>query len=268
MRAFFARQPLFAPLQPWLDGVQGQAVPPDVHHLDILARQQQIVSGGGQPLRFVVPHGTGLAYEERIWWLGEVETRPGNWHDAFNALVWLAFPRTKAALNHAHHEALSAQRHTLPSHGKRGSVRDALTQFDECGVIVASSDLMLWKDLCAHHWKKVFWEQRAHVRQHLRVFVFGHATYDLLRHPHLGLCGKAVFLHVDEAWLKQTVEAQCQNVDQRLAQRFHPQALNGYRTPKDFHPLPLLGIPGVTPENEHAGYYENTRQFRPLRVVS
>lgn len=264
------QHPLFAPVQSLLDGLQIHDEPAEIHRFNTLARQRGLTNDRGQPLQFVTPHGSGLAYEERVWWLGEIETRPGHWHDAFNALVWLTFPRIKAALNHAHHVALSAQRHTMSSHekGQRGSMRDALTQFDECGVIVVSSDLALWKDLCAHHWKKVFWEQRDHVRQQLRVFVFGHATYDLLRHPHLGLCGKAVFLPVHEDWLTQTLEAQCRDIDQRLARRFHPQALNGYRTPKDFHPLPLLGIPGVTPENEHADYYENTRQFRPLRVES
>jgi hypothetical protein len=36
---------------------------------------------------------------------GEVATRPGNRHDFFNALIWLAFPRSKAAINRRHHEA-------------------------------------------------------------------------------------------------------------------------------------------------------------------
>ncbi len=275
------QQPLFAPVQSLLESLQAHDAPPDIHHLNRLASQYDLKNARGQRLQFVAPHGSGLAYEERIWWLGEIETRPGNWHDAFNALVWLTFPRIKAAINHGHHESLAAQRHvTSPTltatltatstsrpKGQRGALRDALTQFDECGVIVASSELHLWKELCAHRWKEVFWEQRHQVQQHLRVFVFGHATYELLRHPHLGLCGKAVFLHVDEAWLSQTIASQCQDIDQRLAQRFHPDALNGYRTPKDFHPIPLLGIPGATPENESALYYENTRQFRPLRTV-
>ena len=31
-----------------------------------------------------------------------VETRPGNRHDLFNALAWLAFPLSKAGLNARH----------------------------------------------------------------------------------------------------------------------------------------------------------------------
>ncbi|MBP9712056.1 MAG: DUF3025 domain-containing protein [Sterolibacterium sp.] len=263
----YTRQPLYAPLRSLLDELQIGDAPPSLGLLNERAAAAGLSNAAGKPLRFVAPHGSGLGYEERVWWLGEVETRPGNWHDAFNALVWLAFPQTKAALNQRHHQELAAQRHATPHVGQRGLLRDALTQFDECGVLVAGSDLALWEGIRAHRWKDVFWTQREHFCQSLRVFVFGHASYDLLRHPHLGLCGKAAFLHVDAAWLTQTIAQQQADIDVRLAQRFHADGFNGYTRPRDFHPLPLLGIPGATPENESALYYENTRQFRPLQVV-
>mgnify|MGYP000420307001 CR=1 FL=1 len=38
-------------------------------------------------------------------------------------------------------------------------------------------------------------------------------------------------------------------------------------TPRDLQPLPLLGIPGATTENETATYYADTRQFRPARTI-
>jgi hypothetical protein len=47
----------------------------------------------------------GLVYECRIWETGEVETRPDNWHDFFNALVWLSFPQTKIAVSASPHAA-------------------------------------------------------------------------------------------------------------------------------------------------------------------
>ena len=40
-----------------------------------------------------------------------------------------------------------------------------------------------------------------------------------------------------------------------------------YVRPRDFAPLPLLGMPGATPDNEFPAYYDDTRQFRPLRAV-
>ena len=68
----------------------------------------------------------GKSYEERIFRTGEVATRPGSWHDLFNALAWLAFPRAKAALNRLHHDEL-ARRGDGPA---RGTVRDVATLFD------------------------------------------------------------------------------------------------------------------------------------------
>ena len=32
-----------------------------------------------------------------------------------------------------------------------------------------------------------------------------------------------------------------------------------------WRPLPLLGIPGATAENENPAYYDDVRQFRPAR---
>ncbi len=34
-------------------------------------------------------------------------------------------------------------------------------------------------------------------------------------------------------------------------------------SPRSLSPLPLLGIPGVTADSEHAEYYRDPRQFRP-----
>jgi len=259
----FVAQPLFAPLLPLLAGLS-DGEPPARASLNALAAERGIVSGSGVPLRFVVPGASGMSYEERAYWLGEVETRPGRWHDCFNALTWLSYPLTKAALNARHHHALHRNRESTG--GRRGPLRDALTQFDECGVAVVSPDLELWQDIRAHRWKEVFWTRREATQRSLRVFVFGHASFDMLRTPRIGLCGKAVFLHVDATWLAQSLPAQCADVDLRMAQRFTGD-LQAYAKPRDFHPLPLLGIPGATPDNEFPAYYEDTRQFRPLRLV-
>lgn len=264
MLPVFAAQPLFVPFLALLDRLTDGGAPPEHARLNALAAERGIVSGSGTPLRFVVPGASGMSYEERAYWLGEVETRPGNWHDCFNALAWLTYPLTKAALNARHHESLQEHREVSP--GRRGPLRDALTQFDECGVAVLSPSLELWKGICAHRWKDVFWTQRTVAMNSLRVFVFGHATFDTLRTPRIGLCGKALFLHVDGDWFAQPLNAQCADVDRRLAQRFTGD-LQAFLKPKDFRPLPLMGIPGVTPDNEFPAYYDDTRQFRPLQRV-
>lgn len=193
MASFDLNQPLYAPLLPWLQALPSTLVPPAIDWFNREAERAGIETASGLPLHFVLPHGTGLRYEERIWWLGEVETRPGNWHDAFNALVWLAFPKTKAALNRCHHQAEMKRQHAVSASSARGPLRDALTQFDECGVVVVSSALDLWLDLCEHRWHKVFWEARARFIETTRVVVLGHASYDLLRRPHLGLLSMAIY---------------------------------------------------------------------------
>ena len=260
----FASQVLFAPLASLLARLPSDSAPLDVEPLNTLALEHGIVSGGGAQIRFVTPGGSGMSYEERVYWLGEVETRPGNWHDGFNALIWLAYPLTKAALNSCHHQALAEQ--PAPRSSGRGPLRDALTQFDECGVAVVSSRLDLWEGIRAHRWKDVFWTRRAEAVSCLKVFVFGHASFDMLRTSRVGLCGKALFLHVDDAWLEQSTDMQLTDLDARMARRF-TGAMQAYTTPRDFYPLPLLGIPGVTPDNESPYYYDDPRQFRPLHLV-
>ena len=258
----FALQPLYAPLAAYAEALVEAGEPPDGERLNAWSEASGMVSAGGAPLRFVVPGGSGLTYEERIYWLGEIETRPGNWHDAFNALVWLAFPRSKAALNARHHQAFAAGGGV--GQASRGALRDCLTQFDECGAVVVCSRLDLWQALCRHRWQEVFWTRRAETRRHLRVFVFGHASYDMLRTPHLGLCAKSLLLHVDADWHGQDPAQQLLDVDARLAQRF---ASDFTPRPRDLQPLPLLGVPGATPDNACAEYYLNTRQFRPPRLL-
>ena len=123
--------------------------PPSLDEFNACATELEIISGSGAPLKFVAPDdaglASGLAYEVRTFERGEVVTRPDNWHDAYNALVWLEFPRSKAVLNSRHVEALAGE---VP--GKRAQVRDHITQFDECGVVITGMRSEVWQDLCAH----------------------------------------------------------------------------------------------------------------------
>lgn len=262
MTSEFSAQPLFAPIAPLLEEFTRGGELPDVAALNRRAAAAGMVCGSGKPLSFVVPGGSGLPYEERVYWLGEVETRPGNWHDFLNALVWLRFPHTKAALNARHHAARAALQ--AARQGRRGPLRDALTQFDECGAALIASDPSMWEDVRLHRWKELFWRRRREAVERLRLFVFGHASYDTLRMPHVGVCAKAVFVQVDAEWMDQPIAAQLADVNARLAGRF---AGDLYARPRDFAPLPLLGVPGATPDNEYPAYYDDTRQFRPLRAV-
>jgi hypothetical protein len=221
------------------------------------------LSAGGRPVRFTGEGPGAYGYEQAVFETGAVHTRPGNWHDFFNGLVWLRFPLTKAALNARHLAGLARERAAGSS--RRGALRDAATQFDEDGIVVLSAAPRLVELLRGHEWKSVFWERRAEVQRSLRFVVFGHALYDKLRQPFHGLCGKAVFLDADAALLGQTPDAQLAAIDRRLAAGWRDETR--WRRPAELAPLPVLGIPGVTAENADPAYYDDRWQFRPLRRV-
>lgn len=242
---------LYAPLRPWLERGVFTA-----EQLNEEAARRGLTTGTGQPLRFMPPVSDGMGYEVRAYETGQVETRLDNWHDLFAAWIWMAFPKAKAAMNLRHWQAMAEEQ------GRRGAVRDALTQIDECGVVVLCTDLSLWDGIRAHRWGEVFAERREDVARHLRFLVVGHGSLDALRSPFVGLCGKALCFHVPA--LPPGMAEQMALADELLAGFLLREA---DLTPRRLQPLPLLGIPGVTPDNEVAEYYEDTRQFRPARPV-
>ena len=119
-----------------LDFSGGEA--PGIDALNDLMRRRakSIVTAGGHSVRFSEQNmdPSALGYESQIFETGSVSTRPNSMHDLFNALVWLTFPLTKAAINHRH---IAARASPTPG-GNRGAAQDLLTLFDECGVFVVS----------------------------------------------------------------------------------------------------------------------------------
>lgn len=224
-------------------------------------------SGSGWPLCFVSPDAcsetclrgrAGESYEARIFRCGQIATREGNWHDLFNALAWLTFPRTKRELNRAHHE------HIRESTSKqRGTARDALTLFDESGVLIACADPSLSQLLTAFRWKELFWERRDDVDNCMRFFVFGHALHEKALAPHAGMTGRALILECSHSFMDAPVARQLAELDERAAAWLRdPTALASTRL---LAPVPLLGIPAWDPGNNAAAYYDNTEVFRPGR---
>lgn len=253
-----AGQSLFesvAPLMRTLEGIDADALNARASVLP----ERPYIAATGRPIRFVVPDADPMAYEQRVHERGEVPTRPDNWHDLFNALVWMRFPRAKAALNAVHIEEMGPRGGSAP----RGARRDAATQFDESGLVVLSADPALLSLLASHRWTELFWQQRQSVCRHMRFLVFGHGLLDALRRPFHGLCGRAVLIETDAALADAGIDAQASHADAVIAERF----LRGdcYPRARCFTPVPVLGIPGVTPGNACRDYYEDTRQFRPPR---
>jgi hypothetical protein len=252
---------MFAPLREVGGTLNDLTAWPSVADLQRLAGPE-VVSGAGTPVAFVEAGAQGrsdLPYEQRIFSSGEVVCRRQEWHDLFNALVWLAFPRTKAALNARHVREMA---HEAP--GKRGRVRDALTLFDEGGLIVASADGALLRLIREFRWKALFWERRAELTRHMRWFVFGHALYEKALAPFVGITASAVLLEVDEGFLAADTHAQLALADRRVAKMLASEET--VRTPRDFSPLPVLGVPGWSPFTEDERFYDNTGYFRPGRT--
>jgi hypothetical protein len=212
----------------------------------------------GVPIRCVHPDRCALSYEERIFVHGEIVTRPRCWHDYFNALVWMTFPQIKAALNALHVDEARGN----SDRGSRGALRDAATQFDESGIIVASADPSLLELLAKREWRPLFWERRRDVLTRMRFLVFGHGLYDALRAPFYRMCGRAALVEVDQRVVDADVGGQCAHVDPIVAERFAGRQC--YPRPGALMALPLLGIPGVHAANACAAYYEDAVQFRPL----
>lgn len=221
-----------------------------------------ICSGSGAPVRFVdVSSGSpdAPAYEVRAWRDGEVPTRPGSWHDAYNAMAWLAWPKSKRVLNDLHHERITSA--TPPS--GRGTARDVLTLLDEDGLVVACADATLADLLRGFRWKELFWMRRDSVLASMRFHVFGHALADKLRVPFRGLTAKSLIFIVEPDELRLPPDRQVALLDARLADRLRqPQSLASTQV---FSPLPVLGIPGWHAANAEAVYYDDDWQFRPGR---
>jgi len=252
--------PIFTALMPLLGRLPPERLP---RHDELNALVSGGVSGGGAPIRFVPPAAPSrefsAQYEVRIFETGEVQTRPDNWHDLFNALVWLAFPRTKAVLNRYHCEEIRARR----GERLRGTARDVLTLFDEGGIVVASADAELPVLLRDFRWKELFWSRRTDVLRSMRFFVFGHAIYEKALEPYKGVTAKALIVDTAPGLLDAPIQGQLSELDARAADYFsQAQALASTR---NLSPLPILGIPGWDPSNGSEEYYDDASQFRPGR---
>lgn len=237
----------FAPYRALIEALALARGLPSLDALNALAAELGIVQARGLPLRFFVPAGRVSArdYETHILRTGQVPTRAETWHDVLNALVWLRFPRFKAALNAAHGAALASETGPL-----RGPRRDALTVLDESGVWVVSRDPALPAQLAARAWHALFWAARARVLNEMRFVVVGHALLEKLLAPYPSITGKCLML------ISDTLDADA--ADAQAA-----AALTSIDSPRQLAPLPVQGIPGWDAANASDAYYANAAVFRP-----
>ncbi|MFT4928744.1 MAG: hypothetical protein ACI8WB_004864 [Phenylobacterium sp.] len=201
----------------------------------------------------------GRYYEQVIYESGEVPTRLNGWHDLFGALIWCLLPRTKALLNQLHFQDIEA-------HGqkKRTAKRNAITLLDECGVILATSNPEFSRQLRDHQWHWGFVDQRHQWGKTVAPFIIGHANYEMLTKPYIGLTGKALFISVEVDFFTMTLTEQYLILDAKLFALISEADI--LKNNQQLSPLPLLGVPGWYEANEDAAFYDNIEYFRPKRV--
>jgi len=235
----------------------GDAGFPDCARLNALLGPDA-VNGAGQPVRFV-PSGTldDTPYEQQVWKSGLIATRPGSWHDLFNALVWVRFPRIKSAMNALHHQEIAAS-----GDARRGPVRDALTLFDECGAIVFSADAQLLGKLAQRSWHDVFVRDSARWESATGLCVCGHAMLEKCLSPYKSMTANALLVRLRGGQMKLERERLLRLLDERLAAAVLGGGL--LRHPSRLSPLPLAGVPGWWRGGAQDGpFYADKRVFRP-----
>jgi len=191
----------------------------------------------------------GLHYEARIHDEGRIATRADNWHDLFNALMWMERRELKCAVNAAY-----VREAALPRTVPRTRPQCALTHFDEAGAVVVLRDAGLLAPWDAHDWHGLLWRARARWTAGATLVIFGHALLEHLLFPRALTVAKCVVVTGD--------------VTPAAARRLVADRIDAgqlLRDPSELRPLPLAGIPGWYPHNLQENFYREAGCFRPLR---
>lgn len=227
-------------------------------------------NSSNKPLTFTsqnaLPHGT--AYEAFIAKTGKIPTR-NNLHDWFGACIWSIFPESKALLN-AKHIA------NLTDDNQRNRLRDTATIFDENGAILvvcdddvgqsigASLQHFDWRNCLVtprHAWHNPYC---ASTNDKAQLFIFGHALLEQLITPRKPLCSHTLIITMPATFFHLSLSAKLHTLDKKLRQTLDALLVDGV-TPRQFNPLPVLGVPHFWQENSNATFYQDDFVFRAGR---
>ena len=249
---FFHSSPVFQSIRSFAKNFSRSKNWPNLAELESLFVQQKLtikpVPQGAAPQTFE-EH-----YEPRIYLKGELQTRTENWHDFFNAMIWLQFPETKKALNQLHFHAAKKR----PVGSNRSPLENAITLFDECGCVLVTDDASLFELVRQHHWHELFWQQRDFLSQHLECVVVGHAMHEKALKPYIGMTSHALLITSAEL-LKEVQQKNYRQLDLHISQLWLEGEVSRSR---DLQAFPLLGMPGWHADNGQEDFYFNQDYFR------
>jgi Protein of unknown function (DUF3025) len=212
-----------------------------------------LASLGTAPVNFVpqsrLPEG--MAYEKFIFDSKQCPTREGL-HDFFNGLCWLQFPKIKSRLNQLQAEQIER----LGSVTSRGSVRDALTVFDENAAFLFAPPA-LWQALLDKDWQRLFVTLRP-LWAEATLVLFGHALLEKLVHPRKAITAHVYVCNYPDSAKPPSLEA----IDAFIAADLSAEKLAA----KPFAPLPIMGVPRWLAANENVGFYDDASVFRLPKV--
>lgn len=266
---FSQRSRLFEPLLPLLPHFSHLTRWPRLDELQALLTNWSptVRTLSGQPLCIVAQAGQPDAFEQhyapRIYFTGELQTRTENWHDFFQLLSWLMFPRTKALINSLHISPARERISRGQDIGRRSPLENMLSLFDEGGAVLVSSDASLLALVRKFRWKTLFWEQRELLAEQFDCVGFGHALYEKALVPYLGMTANCILLEAGPEYFALNWPERWAWIDEQLL-----SVLSGRDVlcgPRDLQPFPVLGMPGWDDANAVEQYYDNTSYFRPGR---
>lgn len=218
---------------------------------EYLLKYKEIATHSGKKLKCLANDELQQPYEVEIFENGNLPTRENNWHDYFNFCVWVNFPKTKAMINFIQYSEMKNKQQK-----NRTSMENAMTLFDENGLIVLSTDAGLLDMIRRHEWKRLFWENREQVLKHLKIVIIGHSMYEKFLNPYVGMTGHSILYEVEDLNLSWHF------LDLKLTELLESEL---YKSPPDFQPIPVLGFPGWYEGNSDELFYDNTAYFRDVR---
>jgi Protein of unknown function (DUF3025) len=192
-------------------------------------------------------------YEPRVYLKKELQTRTENWHDFFNAMIWMNFPQTKKMLNSLHFNTASNRKPGT----NRSTLENRITQFDECGAVVITSNKALLELIRNHQWKELFIEHKDSFENEIKCVIFGHAIFEKALTPYIGMTCHCILIE-DKKLLKAAQEADYTSLDLHLAELWEHTISNKVER---FNALPVLGIPGYW-SDQSVNFYNNEKYFR------